>query len=299
MKQLSLTWSRATSPGQPAAWPFVPSASFFQALRRLLSATEGLPLAGWESSCRLSPGRTTTNRLLFGLDTAAVAPQRLRALPQELGMPQDLAQGFLQELPHARRVLLAAEQGVHGVELKAYHEFHGSLDDAADLPPGLAMRGRKWRDAGPAGAVRCTDYLRPGLDTAALRRWLSTRSGLPDSAAPALDLLARAVDKACAIGSTPPDFLSVTELASARLSCCVRFYDSGLHLQALRPALARLALAWALPHALLERLPGQRRLGWLAAGVDATHLPFLTLYSESSLADARLAIALGAFDEHP
>ena len=67
----------------------------------------------------------------------------------------------------------------------------------------------------------------------------------------------------------------------------------------LRPALARLALAWALPHALLERLPGQRRLGWLAAGVDATHLPFLTLYSESSLADARLAIALGAFDEHP
>lgn len=299
MTQPMLTWPRTTAPDSMAGWPFAPSVSFAQALRRMLAATEGLTLAGWESSCRLSPGGFTTNRLLLGLDTTAVALQRLRALPQQLGMPQDLAQAFLQELPQARRVLLAVEQGVHGVELKAYHEFSSSVDDHAGWPQALAMRGRKWRASGPQTVMRCTDYLRPGLDAAGLERLLHTRSALPESAGPALVVLARAVAMAHATGSATPDFLCVIEPPSARLSCCVRFYDSGLRLQSLRPALAQLALAWRLPSALLARLPGQRRLGWLAAGVDAAELPFLTLYCESTQADARLAIAVGAFDAHP
>lgn len=299
MKQLELQWPRNQAPALPAgAWPFEPSAPFAAALRQLLAATAGLPLAGWEVSCRLSPDGATANRLLLGLSTEAVARHRLQALPQELGMPAALSRGFLHELPHARRILLAAEQGAQGVERKVYHEFVQPRPDAADLPDALAMRGRKWRGNGRQQALRCTDYLRPGLSAADLQRWLRERAGQGDALAPALALVGRAVDLALGASPAVPDLLTVTEAPSPRLSCCVRLYDSGLRLKALRPALSGLARAWNLSPAWLARLPEQRRLGWLAAGLDAGGHPFLTLYGESSLADARLAIALGAFDEH-
>lgn len=299
MKQLELQWSRAQVPALPVgAWPFETSAPFAGALRQLLTATSGLPLAGWEVSCRLSPDGASANRLLLGLSTEAVARHRLQALPQKLGMPAALTRGFLHELPHARRILLAAEQGTQGVECKAYHEFFQSLPDGADLPVALAMRGRKWRGNGRHQALRCTDYLRPGLSVPELQRWLRERASQGDALAPALALVGRAVDLALGASPAAPDVLTVTEAPSPRLSFCVRLYESGLRLQALRPALSSLAQAWNLSTAWLARLPEQRRLGWLAAGLDAGGHPFLTLYGEASLADARLAIALGAFDEH-
>jgi len=70
MSQAELIWPRHSTPATPVAcWPFVPSAAFAQTVRRLLAATQGLSLAGWEASCRLSPGGITTNRLLLGPET--------------------------------------------------------------------------------------------------------------------------------------------------------------------------------------------------------------------------------------
>jgi hypothetical protein len=299
MSQAELIWPRQSAPAAPeASWPFVPSAAFAQAVRRLLAATQGLSLAGWEASCRLSPGGITTNRLLLGLDTAGVAVQRLHAMPQTLGMPQALANAFLSELRYARRLLVAVEQGPQGLEFRAYHEFEAAAIASADLPPALVMRGRKWRGEGLQLAVRTTDYLRPTMDVAAWKRWLREPTGMPEAAAPAMDLLTSTLSLVRMGDAFMPDFLTVIEPPSSRLSCCVRLYDKHLTLQALRPALTRLAQAWNLPQALLSRLPGQRRLGWLAVGTDALGSPFLTLYAVSSLADARQAITLGAFDDH-
>lgn len=293
-----MSWPRHAATAMPVSgWPFVPSVPFAQALQRLLVATQGLSLAGWEASCRLSPGGLTTNRLLLGLDTASVAVQRLQALPQMLGMPQALAAAFLNELPHTHRLLLAAEQGPQGLELRVYHEFLSAAIASTDLPQALVMRGRKWRGDGLQPAARTTDYLRPGMDAAAWQRWLRERSGLPAAAAAAMDFLADAVALVRTGDAPMPDFLTVIEPPSSRLSCCVRLYDKHVTLQAVRPALTRLAQAWHLPQAVLARLPGQRRLGWLAVGTDALGSPFLTLYALSSLADARQAITLGAFDD--
>ena len=275
------------------SWPFVPSRDFAQALRQLMQASQGLSLAGWEASCRFAPGVARTNRLLLGFDTSGVALRRLSGLPRELAMPEALAQRFLKELPHARRILLAVEEGERGVEIKAYHEYGDSAGEASDLPAALAMRGRKWYAHLPGqGAQRCSDYLRPGLCGAALRQWLRDRTGMAAQAGPALDVLALAA--ALAGEAAELDFLTVTEAPSARLSCCMRLYDSHLTLRTLHPALVKLAQAWNLSPSLLARLPHQRRLGWLAAGTDALAHPFLTVYGESSLADARQALALGA-----
>ena len=302
MSQLELQRPSADASALPAgAWPFDPSAPFAGAIRQLLVATAGLPLTGWEVSCRLSPGRVTVNRLLLGLSPAAVADHRLQTMPKLLGMPERLSRDFLQELPYAKRMLMAAEQGaqvVQGAEFKAYHEFFQPMPDGADLPVALAMRGRKWRGTGHQQSLRCTDYLRLGLPAADLQRWLGERSELGDALGPALAIVERAVDLALDVSPAPLDVLTVTESPSPRLSCCVRFYDRGLRLQALLPAISRLAQVWNFSPAWLARLPRQRRLCWLAVGLDAGSQPFLTLYSESSLADARLAIALGAFDEH-
>jgi len=292
MRQLQSQWSHGLAQPTPVSgWPFSPSAAFAQALRRLMVATRGLPLTGWETSCRLSPAGITLNRLLLGLDLSPVAPDRLQGLPQELGMPAVVRQDFLRELPHARRLLLAAEEGLQGVELKVYHEFERSMPDDAELPATLDMRGRKWREEGAQMSHRCTDYFRSGLDADAMQVWLTERSALPPAV---LAVMSAAVQLARQSGSSVPDCLAVTEPSSERLSCCLRFYDTGLRLQALRPALNRLAQVWNLQSSFLTRLPAQRRLSWLAAGMDATGFPFLTLYGESSLADARLAIALGA-----
>lgn len=281
----------------------MPSAPFAQALTGLLGAARGLPLVGWEAACRLSPTGLTCNRLLFGFETAMVAPARLQGLTQALDMPPEWVPSLAQELPQARRILLAAEHAGpawQGAERKAYVEFHGPDHLAADdLPSGLAMRGRKWRSAAPDAAQRVTDYWRTGVQAADLVPWLRQRQVSAAALGPATELLGTvlALVQAQANASVAPDCLVVTESPSTRLSCCVRLYDSGLRLAALQAGLQRLAQAWHLPLTELAQLPVRRRLGWLAAGIDAGGQPFLTVYAESSLADARYAITLGAFDE--
>ena len=315
----------AKTPGlMDSPWPFTPSREWATGVRCLMQATEGLPVIGWEASWRLSPGQSCFDRLLLGFATEGVAASRLHVLAHSLGMPADLAQGFERELPLARRVLLSAELSARAVdtsrtqaarrasELKAYLEFDDAALSAsagpawdANVPAGLAMRGRKWR-ANPAqpatGAVICrtSDYWRQNLQAREIVALLGQAAHERPTMRPAHTLVCAALD--LALWRQPKgwacDFLSVTELPTGRSSYCIRMHNSGLKMNELSPALAALMRAWQLPVALLARIPSQRRLSWLAAGVDSAGLPFLTLYSEASLADARLALAFGASYDH-
>jgi hypothetical protein len=292
------------APASVPTWPFAASGGFARAVRRLLVATRGLPWVGSEASCRLSPGAVSLNRWLLGVDTESVAARRLQALPEVLGMPSTLAASFLASLPHARRVLLAVEHSHQGVEFKAYQEYK-PWADAEDLSPALAMRGHKWRlssadrvSEGPA-SDRITDYWWPTATAANGSSGVCEPGGWPQAAAPACAVVARAMALLPRSDLDELQVLVASEHQGGRRSCCFGFYHSGLRLQALRPALSDLASGWRLPHTgWIDRLPGQRRLGWLAAGLDAGEQPFLTLYGESSLTDARAAMALETPDEH-
>lgn len=307
-----------------APWPFTPSREWAKGVRCLMRAAQGLPVIGWEASWRLSPGQSCFDRLLLGFATKGVAASRLQGLARSLGMPCALAQGFEQELPLARRVLLSAELGERavdsscaqvarrGAELKAYLEFdhaagHGAagLAPDADWPAGLAMRGRKWR-ADPSqpspGAVisRTSDYWRQSLQARDILALLGQAARENPAMRPAHTLVCAALE--LALWRQPKgwacDFLTVTESPTGRSSYCIRMHDSGLKMDELTPALAALLRAWQLPSALCARIPNQRRLSWLAAGVDGAGFPFLTLYAEARLADARLALAFGASYDH-
>lgn len=305
-------------------WPFTPSREWATGVRLLLEAARGLPVIGWETSWRLSPGQTCFDRLLLGFATEGVAASRLQGLASSLGMPPELAQGFEQELPQARRVLLSAELGARawdtslapvarrGAELKAYLEFDGAADSEsaglvsdANLPAGLGMRGRKWRadlSQPSTGAVVCrtSDYWRQSLQPRDIVSLLDHPSGEREAMRPAHALVCAALE--LALWRQPKgwacDFLTVTESPTGRSSFCIRMHDSGLTVNELMPALVALLHAWQLPSALLSRIPSQRRLSWLAAGIDGAGLPFLTLYGEARLADARLALAFGASHDH-
>lgn len=308
----------STAPA-PGHWPFTPSRSFAGALRRMMLAAEGLSLLGWEASCRVTPGQACAERLLLGFATHGVAPSRLLDLPRSLAMPSDWATDFVRELPLASRVLLAVEGGARGTHLKAYLEadasavagdkaLHKALNpdlppaESCDWPVGLALRGRKWRVGGlPASragtSARTSDYWSQALQVPDLLTLLRAPEAWPATTGPACALVLTALQAglsrqpkgwACAV-------LTVSELPSLRASLCICFHDTGLLLGDLTPALARLARAWSLPETSLTHLPGSRRLGWLALGVDGAGLPFLTVYSDACLADARLALALGAF----
>ena len=304
----------------PAVWPWALGSAqgreFSRALGRIVRHTQGLPLTGWESSIRLSPGQVRPNRLLLGFSPQGVADQRVLGLPAALGMPPVAARAFESYGLSARAILLAAEMGQSHIELKAYLQF----DPALPAPvPGLLMRGYKWHPAPAVSAsdaardatanatpealpARVSDYFALHQTTPEVMALLRLRAGVPERAHPAYALAEYALH--CALARHPvglhPDVWVVSEQGSQRASYCVRLYESGLCLADLWPGLAALSGAWSLQDRLNQEVlksMGPRALGWIAAGLDGRGDPFVTLYCEASRSDAWQVMTLGEMYE--
>lgn len=291
----------------PAIWPWALGSAqgrdFSRALGRIVRHTQGLPLSGWESSVRLSPGQVRPNRLLLGFSPQGVADQRVLGLPAALGMPPAAADAFAYYGLSARSILLAAEMGKTNIELKAYLQF----DPALSAPvPGLLMRGYKWNaapDAQTAAAPnRVSDYFRLDHGPSELLALLRSRTGASALVHPAYALaehaLARALERH-PVGLNP-DVWMVSEQDSQRASYCIRLYESGLCLADLLPGLQALIGAWSLHERLTPdvlKSMGPRPLGWIAAGLDGQGDPFVTLYCEASRSDAWQVMTLGEMYE--
>lgn len=292
----------------PAIWPWalgsVQGREFARAVGRIVRHTQGLPLSGWESSVRLSPGQVRPNRLLLGFSPQGVADQRVLGLPEALGMPQAGARAFERYGLSARSILLAAEMGKTDTELKAYLQF----DPALAVPvPGMLMRGYKWHPAVGAQAAadtpsRVSDYFRLDHGPSELLALLRARTGVPALVYPAYVLAEHAL--ACALARHPaglnPDVWMVKEQSSQRASYCIRLYESGLCLADLASGLQALISAWALQDRLTPEVwksMGSRPLGWIAAGLDGHGDPFVTLYCEASRSDAWQVMTLGEMYE--
>ncbi|WP_130471570.1 hypothetical protein [Candidatus Magnetaquicoccus inordinatus] len=284
-----------------APWPWSFSAAqradFAGGLRSLLKQVEGLPVIGWESSCRLSPTGLRPDRLLLGFSPAGVAARRLQALPTSLGMPASQADSFLAAQGEVSQILLAIEQTHDYLELKVYLSFAsrlGAVETAVVEKRSLAMRGYKWHPGNP-DRTRTSDYWRQPVTIRRLQEILEQREGVQPAATPAYAVAACAVWTALAARPYwhEGDFLTTTEQASERSSCSVRLYESGLRVVDLQPALAILQKDWLFSDdkQCIERM-GQRPLGWIQVGVDGQGEPFVTLYCEASRTDAQQALSL-------
>jgi hypothetical protein len=297
------------------AWLGHSSPLFVSAVQSLVRASTGLATAGWELSVRISPQGVNCQRLLVGWNTVGVASSRLLALPDELGMHEELAQIWKQQGPQASQVLLAAEVSTAPdgmqvrndsvVDRRAYLQF--SSNDAQDT---LVLRGFKWREDQPQ-TWRQTDYHRVLLDLVQTQVAVQ-HAALDDQRSPSLcqayaaaaDVLANVKTelerRGQAMSHVPFELLVATEsvagASTPRSSLCCRLYDVDVDVRVASTAVQTLLQAWghASQGAAISNLLTHRPLGWLAVGQDRQGQPFFTLYAQASIHDAWQWIASGA-----
>jgi hypothetical protein len=267
--------------------------SFAQGIRLLLQAAQGLPVSGWEVSCRIAPRGISTERLLLGFNTQGVSALRLARLAGELGMPEGLAAEFQEDLASTAQVLLAVEGALHGLEIRAYQSFK-------DLERG--MRGFKWLAQDPS-KHRITEYsFEEKTWQSLLDFYYSRHSFYPhtamDMSGPVMNAAAQIVRRSMDTQSVSArvEFFAVSETEGLRASSCFRLYETGLKFSDVQDLVSSLLSHYRLdakwPH--VQALMANRPLGWVAVGEDSLGIPFLTLYGEASVLDARRLMVFGA-----
>lgn len=272
------------------AWLGDPGGRFVDGVRLLLRTAQGLPMIGWELSCRISPSAVSSQRLLMGMPTLGVAPSRLYGMVDALGMPEDLEAPFLHNLPHARQILVAVDAQPQDLEIRAYQIF-----DHTDEP--LAMRGYKWMMQ-DTSRRRITDYSRSNQTwpqvLARYEQHAQTKAGDGSAYQTAL-AIARLAAARCPM-QRDADFLLAHETTGRRASSCLRLYETGLQFRHIVEPVSELLRHWGLAseRARVLSVMTTRPLGWIAVGDDADGMPFLTLYGQAALLDARRLIARGA-----
>ena len=280
----------------PWPWPAV-NAAGKHPVRAMLDTVSGLPVLGWEASCRFSARGIQTGRLLAGIDREALSASRWRTLIHEMGVPASYRPSIEQDLGSANRIYVACEQGSRAVTRKFYLEFAGT----ARRRPGerLGILGYKWvePDAAPED-LRVTEYWsqeQPDADHAVADLQNSPASGKadPGRSAPLVNVLTQSLAQALSLAGPDSawrhEHIRVCEAGTPRTSVAFNFYDSGLRAGDLTEAVTALADEWRMNAAdirpLLDTI-AQRELVWLAGGLDAKGEPFLTIYCAASREDA-------------
>ena len=276
------------------AWLGEPTVGFVDGIRQLLRLSQGLDVAGWEVSCRISLHSVSSQRLLMGLRTEGVAPSRLHGIAGELGMPEHLAESFRLRLSHTSEILLAVEARQQDLELRAYQRYDNPQD-------AVSMRGFKWMRGDP-DQYRITEYARADKTSAEIVSVYEQQARAASlghrpataSAYQAAAAIARSAQQRYPIQRSV-DFLNVSEMTGERLSSCLRLYESGLQFRDVLEPISELLSRWELDseRARIISVMTTRPLGWIAVGEDSARTPFLTVYGQGSLLDARRAIGVG------
>ena len=279
---------------KPWPWPAVKAAGKHP-VRLMLDTLSGLPVLGWEASCRFNARGIQTGRMLAGIDREALSASRWSKLFDELGVPAAYRHVVENDLDSASRIYLACEQGSHAVTRKLYLEFA----HAARQRPGerLSILGYKWI-AGEVASThgRTTEYwTQEPTDARTAMAALKLRSGPADCRASALlaDVLIHALTQAIIMAGSDSawqhEYIRVSESSTTRASFALNFYGSGLRIDDLTQVVSALVDEWGLntdEFDLLLDTIGQRELAWLAGGLDAQGEPFLTIYCAASRDDA-------------
>jgi hypothetical protein len=280
----------------PWPWPALATADAHPA-RVMLDVLSGLPILGWEASCRLSARGIQTGRLLAGIDRAALSASRWGKLFDEVSVPTAHRHAIEQDLALADRIYVACEQGTHNVTRKIYLEFGSAIRHRS--AERLSILGYKWTQPKAASAdTRITEYwTQEQTDarqtTSDLRHKPGSPAVDPGVGVPVVHVLIQALTKALSLAGLDSawrhEHIKVYEPGLARASFAFNFYDSGLRAGDLTEAVAALADKWALNAAEVRQLLdaiAQRDLVWLAGGLDTNGEPFLTIYCAASSEDA-------------
>lgn len=247
-------------------------------LERVRAEVAGLPVTGWEASCRLSPRGMEPYRIGTGLSPSALSLPLMDWL-RPLALPEAVAARVRRSAAFINHVYLAVEEGPVGVVLKLYLEF--------PVPQsGLLMVGLKWLPEQPEVPVRVTRYTRRAGHTRT--QVLAHLGGAVDDAAQVLTPRALAawavhlVNQRLDLDRQMLPWIEVREDGqSQREADDLNFYGTGLPIAALAPGFERLGAAWGLATGPLQEWLAVMQavaVGHLSVGVREGREAFLTVY---------------------
>jgi hypothetical protein len=253
----------------------------------LLEAAQALGLPyGQELSFKLRPGELLDDRLLLGWQVRDFPVTHfIDWLRQTQGLPQPAADALRERASAANTVGLSVEAGEGQVLFKAYLEFWEPIRarmQAGTLGPApeLLHYGIKWQ-AGTETYAQAEYHLHPQWTAYAIVQRIQTlhppgRHSLALSTANAL------VQRGSARAPRAPMlYLEAQEAGSARHSCDINLYQTGLQLKEAAGLLRQLGQSLAVPAAALDALlhtHAELPLGHVAAGIDRHGQEFLSIY---------------------
>jgi len=247
--------------------------------------TLGLPF-GQELSLKLLPGRLLDDRLLLGWQVRDFAPLHFIAwLEQTHGLPAAAAAALRERVPQANTVGLSIEAEEGQLLYKAYLEFWepiraGLLAGTLGPEPLLLHYGVKWQARGDAYAP--AEYhvfpLLTAYDIVKRIRALHPPGRHSLALGTANALVQRGSSRT---PGAPMLYLEAREAGSARHSCDINLYKTGLRLEDAAGLLRELGAALDVPAPALEghlRAHAALPLGHVAAGTDRHGQDFLSIY---------------------
>lgn len=282
----------------PPAWPWPTNhPDMHRNLALLLRALRGVPVTGWEVSCKFQPGTAWSGRLLAGFSPRGVSRRYLEQFPASLEMPAAVAAIFAGQWARCQQIFLALESRPSGTVMKVYLEYPKPVP-AGTPRPCLAIRGFKWPTGQTLPPWHETEYwCLNGLTVSQAVTWLQ-QPDAKDAERRLLDnWLADTLLQTRRRAGEWRDFqlLLSREPTSPREALNLRFYESGLRVRHLGGGLRHLGQHWGIPSPDIERFladAGEREIGWLHAGRGSTAQAFLTVYCAATRADAQTALLL-------
>lgn len=244
--------------------------------------------AGWphgrEESFKMLHGRLLRNRLLLGVQRAAIVPAQLWSLARELGMPPAAQDLLAARWERANAVFLATEESGSARLYKVYLEFWDEAKRAVrqgERSPQLLHLGVKWSTARPGHHEEARYEVHPLIGMRDILRRMG--ACYPAPAASGLEPARRIVRQAALREPQAPFlYLEVSEADNPRRSFDINLYKAGLRVGDVAGELRTLAAHFALGGDFEEVLTefDARPLGHISGGLDRHGAEFLSVYAE-------------------
>ncbi len=244
---------------------------------------------GLERSFKIFKGSVLANRILLGLETAAVpspAAGSIGKVCELLEMPEPFFADMRDRLEDANIVLFGFEETEDSCIYKVYLEFAGRFEELAKRPPAVPEPfvlhlGYKW-DPGERKRRSLARYLcYPGFTAREMLERIENVFIRPGHSAPlrfARDLLKLGGER-----TDPNIFLynEAEEENNPRRSFDINMYPANMPMRHVKPVLSEIFRHYGIPAEDFQRLflPEQEKIfGHLTGGVDRDGRDFLTVY---------------------
>ena len=251
---------------------------------------KNLKLEGFEKSFKMTQHKLLDNRLLLGVSTKELTPEKIFDICRQMNIPEKYQKSIQQNLPEANIFLLGFEQNENRCIYKAYLEFWDKIKREISTKvnktePALLYLGFKWDFR---NNTKCTidEYVcYPLLSVTDILTRLSDMYRDHHDAtsfATIKNIIHHATTRS---SNNAFVYLEVNEKNNPRISFDINLYKAQLTLKDIYPLLIPPCIHYQISAEHFDRMYNRidtERLGHLSGGLDRAGKDFLTIYYEVS-----------------